>query len=603
MSKKNNNYLRIFKLIIAIVIVFLFIWFLIISPKIKFHNNEKKMKEAAERYFEINSNELPTGKRVKTLTLSNLYSKKYLSGDFYVPYSNTLCDQTDSWVKVRKNNNGSYEYLVYLDCGILQSNVDHEGPEIKLNGEKEITISIGDKYTDPGVKSVVDNSDAELKISDVIKKGSIDTNKIGTYNIQYIAYDSLKNKTTMTRTIKVVKSLKSVVKKDLGQAKNYVGNPTNNYVRLSNMIYQIYGLDSNNNVILVAAEDVANVNFTKLNKWLNGYYYNHLNDKTKKMIVKAKYCNMTITDTTLDTTECTSYTNKVNIYVPSVIDINKAQGDGNFMKTSTMSWTANNTDNNKAYVTRYIFFGDYFGKNYYPDNVTNNYGVRPMFTIKGNSNIVEGDGTLSNPYTFGDSKKIKGGESIDKLSTGEYLVLSNVLYRVVDNENGLVKVIDDDSIVSDNEEIETFSTAPNDKVLYNPNDKDNVAYFINNESDKYIDTSNFALHNIEVPIYSGNIIYGEEKKTKKYKVKLFAPNMYEMFSAQTNLYGHFSHSYWLINSSSAKNVAAAITDIGVPVNEEYVAYSKFGIRVCAYLKDNIVITSGSGTYGDPYLIG
>ena len=75
MSKKNNNYLRIFKLIIAIVIVFLFIWFLIISPKIKFHNNEKKMKEAAERYFEINSNELPTGKRVKTLTLSNLYSK------------------------------------------------------------------------------------------------------------------------------------------------------------------------------------------------------------------------------------------------------------------------------------------------------------------------------------------------------------------------------------------------------------------------------------------------------------------------------------------------------------------------------------------------
>ena len=241
--------------------------------------------------------------------------------------------------------------------------------------------------------------------------------------------------------------------------------------------------------------------------------------------------------------------------------------------------------------------------NYYPDNVTNNYGVRPMFTIKGNSNIVEGDGTLSNPYTFGDSKKIKGGESIDKLSTGEYLVLSNVLYRVVDNENGLVKVIGDDSIVSDNEEIETFSTAPNDKVLYNPNDKDNVAYFINNESDKYIDTSNFALHNIEVPIYSGNIIYGEEKKTKKYKVKLFAPNMYEMFSAQTNLYGHFSHSYWLINSSNAKNVAAAITDIGVPVNEEYVAYSKFGIRVCAYLKDNIVITSGSGTYGDPYLIG
>ena len=94
------------KFIISLIIVGLFVWYLVISPMMKFHDNEKQMINAAKRYFEINSNELPTGKRIKTLSLSTLYSKSYLENDFYVPYTSNVCDQTDSWVKVRKNNSG-----------------------------------------------------------------------------------------------------------------------------------------------------------------------------------------------------------------------------------------------------------------------------------------------------------------------------------------------------------------------------------------------------------------------------------------------------------------------------------------------------------------
>ena len=314
MNKKKKNYGTI-KLIISIVIICLFIWFLIISPKMTFDSNENKMREAAKRYFELNSSELPTGKRVKTITLTELYSKKYLDSDFYAPYSNNLCNQTDSWVKVRKQDNGSYEYLVYLNCGVLQSNIDHKGPEIKLNGDSKITIEEGNKYTEKGIKSVTDNNDGKLSVKDVDIKGSVDTSKVGTYTVQYIAFDSLKNKTVVKRVVTVVKSIRNVVKKDLGNSKNYVGNPENNYVRFSNMMFRVYGLDSDNNVILVAAEDVANVNFTKIDKWLNEYYYNHLTAKAKKMIVKAKYCNMNVTDSILDTTECSSYTKKINVYV------------------------------------------------------------------------------------------------------------------------------------------------------------------------------------------------------------------------------------------------------------------------------------------------
>ena len=590
------------KFIVSLIIVGLFVWYLVISPMMKFHDNEKQMINAAKRYFEINSNELPTGKRIKTLSLSTLYSKSYLEKDFYVPYTSNVCDQTDSWVKVRKNNSGEYEYLVYLDCGVLQSSIDHTGPEIKLNGSEEVTIGLGSKYKEEGVKSIVDNTDGKLDVKDVVIKGNVDTSKVGTYEVEYIAFDSLKNRTSVTRKVNVINNLNSVVKKALNGAKNFTGNPTNNYVRLSNMLYRVYGLDSNNNIILVAAEDVSNVNYTKLNEWLNKYYYNHLNDFTKKLIVKSKYCNMKITDTTTDTTECSGYTDKVNIFVPSVVDVNKAAaGSENFMKTYTMSWVGNSGDDGKAYITRSFFSAENEGKSFIAYDTTYNFGVRPMFTIKGNISAVSGDGSITDPYTFGDSTPIKGGEELNNASTGEYVNISGDLYRVIDVENGYTKVVAEDSITRSSELVLAVPTIAVTELTYNPKVKGSVAYIINNESGQYIDTSYFVNHNVKVPIYKKDIIYGEEVKTEKYKAKVFAPNMYEMFSAQVNAYGHVSHGYWYLNTSKTSFYISAVTDIGVPLNKE-TRYLSFGIRPCAYIKDNVIVTSGLGTRNNPYII-
>lgn len=590
------------KFIISLIIFGLFVWYLVISPMMKFHDNEKQMINAAKRYFEINSNELPTGKRIKTLSLNTLYSKSYLEKDFYVPYTSNVCDQTDSWVKVRKNNSGEYEYLVYLDCGVLQSSIDHTGPEIKLNGSEDVTIGLGSKYKEEGIKSVVDNTDGKLDVKDVVIRGNVDTSKVGTYEVEYIAFDSLKNRTSVTRKVNVINNLNSVVKKALKGAKNFTGNPTNNYVLLSNMLYRVYGLDSNNNIILVAAEDVSNVNYTKLNEWLNKYYYNHLNDFTKKLIVKSKYCNMKITDTTTDTTECSGYTDKVNIFVPSVVDVNKAAaGSENFMKTYTMSWVGNSGDDGKAYITRSFFSAENEGKSFISYDATYNFGVRPMFTIKGNISAVSGNGSITDPYTFGDSTPIKGGEELNNASTGEYVDISGDLYRVIDVENGYTKVIAEDSITRSSELVLAVPTIAATELSYNPKVKGSAAYIINNESGQYIDTSYFVNHNLKVPIYKKDIIYGEETKTEKYKAKVFAPNMYEMFSAQANLYGHVSHGYWYLNTSKTSFYISAVTDIGVPLNKE-TRYLSFGIRPCGYIKDNAIVTSGLGTRNKPYVI-
>lgn len=600
----NNKFIGKFKVLICIAIALLFVWFLVLSPMITFHNNEEKLEKAARRYFDLNKDKLPIGERVKTLSLSDLYNESYLDSDFKIPYSGKLCSVEKSWVKV-KNKNGDYKYYVYLDCGVLKSSIDHKGPEIKLNGSSSMSISIGDEYKEPGVSSVVDDNDGKLKVEDVIIKGKVDTSKIGTYEVKYIAFDSLSNKTEIVRTVEVVKMIKSVVKKDLNGTANYVGNPDNNYVRFSNMLFRIYGLNSNNNVVLVSDEDVSNVNYSKLEKWLDEVFYKHLTDASKKMMVKSKFCNMTIAENDLNTTQCTSYTDNRYSYVPSVIDVNKAEANGtNFMKPYTMSWVANKKDSKSAYLTRKFFFNDAEDKNYLYYNVDDNYGVRPMIVIKGNTLITNGSGTKNKPYEFGDVKKAKGADLLNTRYCGEYISNSGMLWRIVDVMNdGTVKVINMSPVHDDEgERLVTDSMSDSSKLEYNPKKKMNVAYYINNRASQFIDTSIFVGHKIEVPIYDNKIIYGTESEKKTYKVKLSAPDMYDMFSSISTYNGLDSYSYWLTNSSKKKRLQAAMFDLGVPVNDTIGYYDKYGVRFIGYVDSKTVISSGNGTYTNPYLV-
>ena len=76
MSDKNKKMITI-SLIVAIVVVL--VWLLIISPLIQFKKSEKIVLDAGKRYFEVNSTQLPTGNRVKTIPLKVLYNPYRLS--------------------------------------------------------------------------------------------------------------------------------------------------------------------------------------------------------------------------------------------------------------------------------------------------------------------------------------------------------------------------------------------------------------------------------------------------------------------------------------------------------------------------------------------
>ena len=593
----KQRIIKYVKISVVVLILILFLWFFLISPFMAFKSNEKIMLDAAKRYFEINGNELPTGNRVKTLSLKTLYYKSFIKEDLKLPISSKTCSVSDSWVKVKKVD-GNYKYYVYLKCGALSSNVDSKGPNITLNGDEVITLNRGDKYEELGVKSVVDNTDGKLNINDVVIDNSkVKTNKIGTYKVTYTISDSFNNETVKTRTVKVIASLDTIVKKDVGESKVYKGLSVNNYIQFSGMLFRIVGFDSDNNIKIVSDTDVSFVNYKSLDKWLD-YYYEHLTDESKKYIVKSKYCNGNISDDQLNATKCGSYTDKRNLYILSIEDYNNSLDDtgSSYLYPRIISLLANKKSSKEIYTTRQFFMGS--TSKYMSFDIDYNFGVRPTLTLKKGILLKSGDGTINSPYSFEDYEIGKAGDKLNSRYSGEYITYSGYIWRIIDiDDDGTIKVILNDSLYDKNSLVTTSYNTEDKAKIYNPNQTGNVGSFINNNITEYVKTDYFVSKNITVPIYSKLASYKGEKNNKTYKVKLSAPNMYDMFTASS-----FSSSYWLINSSQTQYIKYVISDNGTVYYRELEDEFSAGVKLTGYLNKNCSIKSGEGTLTNPYVI-
>ncbi len=596
MNKKILKYIRI---VVTIAIPCLFVWFLIIGPYLEFKNNEKIMREAAERYYQLNEDKLPTGKRIATVSLKTLFDKSFIKNDFYLPYSKKPCSVTESWVKVRQRESGSYDYYTYLQCGPLKSNVDHTGPKIILNGDSEITLNLGNEYKEPGIKSVKDNVDGKMSNDSVtIDSSKVDTSKIGTYEVTYSAQDNMKNKTTVIRKVNVVQKLNTTIKQEIGENGIYKGYAVNNYFRFSGMLFRIVGLDGDN-IKIVTANDVANVNYDGIDEWLD-YFYEHIADSSKKYLVKNKYCYGDIASNSIHgNTECPNKTKDKYVYILSNKEINESRDEAGktYLLSSTITWTANASDKETAWAVKDLFINGTqtmgFQREY-------NFGIRPVLTIKGDSLIVSGDGSVKNPYSLGELPKAKADEFLNTRYSGEYLTYSGYTWRIIESDtDGTTKVIAETPINLATDKQTIMYETDGEVQIYNPTEKGNIGYTINKKVGDTVNEKYFVTKEVTVPIYKTVAKYKEEIKSKKYKVKFAAPNMYEMHTASK---GEVSWGYWLINSSEQEYRKYFISNIGIVVYVQTPTSFEQYVRPVGYLDKKVKIVSGSGTELDPYKI-
>ena len=489
MSEKNKKKITI-SLIVVIAVAL--IWFLIISPLIEFKKSEKEVLNAGKRYFEVNKTYLPTGNRIKTISLKTLYNKDFIKEDIKVPNSSSMCDENESWVKVQKKNN-EYNYNVYLKCGIYSSKVDHKGPTITLKGENEITVNKGDKFKDPGIASVSDNTDGKIDTKQVKVDSNVNINKNGTYEIKYSIKDSFDNKTEVIRTVKVVQILDKIVKKETDKTNYYKGNDNNNYIKLDGILFKIVGLNEDGSVKVTSSEPLAFVDYNSVDTWLNDYFYDKLSDNVKKYIkTDSKWCNEVISNTD-NYTKCNKYGKKKAVGLLSVADVNNSKDkDGNSnLGTWQYSWLGNSKK------SKLLKSGSNSMK-IQEENKNTLTGIRPTINLKTNLEISSGSGEASSPYLLkGRKKSLKAGEKISEAMTGEYILYSGYTWRVIGKEsNGTTKIVMNESLEMDYQVITTIFDKKNS--YYNPTQKTNVGYKIANDVNSYINVNLFDKKSINV---------------------------------------------------------------------------------------------------------
>jgi len=145
--------------------------------------------------------------------------------------------------------------------GGTTSPADNTPPVITLEGKKEITLHLGDTYVESGALAE-DNIDGSIE---VVIKGSVDTNKIGTYTIAYTAEDKAGNRVRENRTIIVTENTQASISGGLtgnasGVSVKHIGpggggaafamdfHPTNpNTMLFSGDIGMIYGTKNGGN--------------------------------------------------------------------------------------------------------------------------------------------------------------------------------------------------------------------------------------------------------------------------------------------------------------------------------------------------------------------
>lgn len=608
MKKKGIDKNKIIKIVIVVVVIIvlvLLLWFLYFYPNKVFRDNEKLLEEAGKRYYEINSTRLPKEEgRVISVSLNTLVKQKYLDG-LYEAYGNKLCDLNESNVKA-VNKDGDYTYYTYLKCGKRESSVDHEGPVITLNGSKNMTVSRGDKFNDPGVKSVVDNVDGNMDKSSVSIKGEVDTSKVGVYEITYTISDSLANKTEVTRKVSVEESLASTVKSNTENG-YYVGNVDNNYIYFNNMLFRIVRVNDDNSVLIVSNDALANVDYTNdgrftdsaLDKWLNDYFYNLLEPSYQDLIKSSSWCDDVISSDNITTTECSRQTDKRRVGILSLQDYNLSyDGTSSYLDKSNFSWYANLAEDNKAWA---ITSTDSYPNTIYSSESTNLLNVVPALNLKASTTILEGDGTYTDPYVVVKRDTARRSSELNKRQVGEYVSYSGYLFRISNIlDDGTTEVIMDSVLKSNNQQVDIGYTNGNKQKVYNPNQEGNIGYKIKNDMTRYINTDLFVSKNISVPIYNKNITYQGKKDTKEYKLLITIPSTFDIFSAKSSTAN--DSGYWLRDSSKQDNTKAVVRSLGTLTYSNASDNLQAGVKVLAYFDKDVIIESGKGTYLDPYTL-
>lgn len=601
---ENKKYLKLIIIAssgILIILIGLLLWNLVFSKYKIFNDQEELFLNTVKRFYSLNSQYLPKSGETREMTLQYLYDGEHIE-DLYVPKTSKLCD-SNSWVRVYKDNDGKYHYNTYLKCGKYESKVDHDGPVITLNGNMQYVISLNSSYTELGVKSIVDDTDGNISNDKVVIDSSkINTSKIGVYPVTYTVYDKTYNKTVVTRNVVVANNLTEVVRNNTDESNYYKGSNINNYLLFSGMLFRIVNVNLDGSVKIITDGAITNLraNYdtykdSNVDTWLNKVFYKALNN-SDNYLVSSDYCMGKINSMNDYSTYCSDSINSkvgllnVNDYMNTLVGTESSIYSTSFM-------LANKIGNNYA-------------EGFYSSDTVNGVSngilapIRPVITLKSNLYLVSGDGSRENPYKLDDYSYAKSNDKINTRLVGEYLEYSGLTFRIIgiDSDKNVRVIMASPWVVQPNNKKLFVSVSDVENLKFNLKNADNPGYILNNTYTDYLNMDSIIETKYEIPVNDNSKNYNKYK-TSSIKAKILLPTTYELFAASGNDTMNRASSYLYIDNSLNNDLVFMVNGVNGKVFElNKKEIDSYAIRTVLTLKGDLKISSGNGTVNKPYLL-
>ena len=407
------------------------------------------------------------------------------------------------------------------------------------------------------------------------------------------------------------------------------GTDPNNYIWYSGKLWRAVSIDpSDNSVKLVTQWNISAIPYnasgntafegSNMEAWLNDTsvdgFLGNLREP-EKFIKMDSVWNATMDSASLgniikpaETTMVTDPVGLLNMYEYQMSYSGTIYSNG-YLNNGLSWWSIT------PYSASYVWNVDYSGNarsNYDPSNV---YGVRPSINLKSSVRIVDGDGTIDNPYRLnGDNDTNLSGTLLSSRYSGEYIRFGkgeNSLYRIVSHENGIgTKITSSEPLKNAG----TFVTSAfGSNITFSSTNT--IGTFLNND---YLNTGNGYLTDEDIAMiedattwYLGTVRSGASYKLAKYTnttdniltsstttAKVGLLRLGELMAGQFDRYGNNTY-YWTITPYSA----SIVWYVNYHGNASYSPPSyAYGVRPSLNLKSNVQIVNGDGTLNSPFEI-
>ena len=396
------------------------------------------------------------------------------------------------------------------------------------------------------------------------------------------------------------------------------GTDPNNYIWYSGKLWRAVSIDpSDNSVKLVTQWNISTLGYNaKDNSAFKGSYMEQwLNDTSvdgflgnlrepDKFIKTDSAWNATLTTATTKPEKITMVTDAVGLL--NIYEYTIASSSTGYLNNGLLWWTL--TPNSTWYV-RYVS-NDGNSSDCSP---AFSYGYRPSINLKSAVKIIDGDGTVDNPYRLqGDNDSPKGALLSTRYS-GEYISFGtgeNNLYRIVSHENGTGTKITSAIPLKDSGNYKEMSFGSN--VTFS---KDNtIGTFLNGDyltSGTYLTSDQVNMIEDNTTWYLGTVGSGTNYRLAKYQdatssnlttstttAKVGLLRLGELMTGQFDKLGN-NTGYWTLTPIANLYVRY----VGWQGSySDYGRMSSFGSRPAMNLKSNVVITGGNGTKNSPFQI-